>query len=133
MSTTETRHMTSRLGFKFPSPGRQRGQMAGGGGMLKLRFDQYITYSYAVIEIATKKFDQFYHVFIRIGFISAQVRTFKGLYHPMHMRSLMRSTLKSLTQLLQINTVGEFRKLFHPFESSSSSESWLNVLFTNVL
>ena len=57
----KTRHMTSRLGFKFPtlyawvsnslSPGKQWRQVPGicpgswgeGGGVLKLRFDRYIS------------------------------------------------------------------------------------------
>ena len=56
----------------------------------------------------------------------------KGLCRPRRMRTLMRSTLKSLAQLFQI-PLESLGSCFHLFESRSSSEGWLNVLFTNVL
>ena len=57
--------------------------------------------------------------------------TLKGLCHPRRMRALIRSTLKSLAQLFQIPSES-LRSCFNLFEWRSSSESWLNFLFTNV-
>ena len=58
--------------------------------------------------------------------------TLNGLCYPRRMRALIRSTLKLLAQLFQIPSESSGSS-FHLFELRSSSESWLNFAFVNVL